>query len=120
MAGPPASRAMSATTAARLPPALSPATATRRPSIPSSPACATTQRVAAHASSTAARAVGGEVFDRADLRRRRSRSRAGFAEELSGVLGRQRVVGGPSRLDDEVDHFLGLGIEGHGTLSFSG
>src|SRR6266566_5063621 len=46
-AGPPASRAMSATTAARLPPALSPATATRRLSIPSSPACATTQRVAA-------------------------------------------------------------------------
>src|SRR4030095_7165776 len=38
MAGPPASRAMSATTAARLPPALSPATATRRAAPPRRPA----------------------------------------------------------------------------------
>jgi hypothetical protein len=64
--------------------------------------------------------VGGEVFDRADLRRCRRRGRTGLAEQLSGVLGRQRVVGGTPRLDDKIDHFLGLGIEGHGTLSCSG
>src|SRR5215472_13272014 len=52
--GPPASRARSATTAARLPPALSPATTTRSGSAPSSSAWAAAQVVAAHASSTAA------------------------------------------------------------------
>ena len=52
--GPPASRASCATTAVRLPPAESPAMASRSGSAPSSPACAATHCVAAQASSTAA------------------------------------------------------------------
>ena len=52
--GAPASRASNATTAARFPPALSPPTASRCTSAPRWPAFATTQRVAAQASSAAA------------------------------------------------------------------
>ena len=47
MAGPPRSRAMSVTAAARFPPALSPPTAIRRASTPNDAACLETYAVAA-------------------------------------------------------------------------
>src|SRR5262249_30898038 len=64
-------------------------------------------------------ALGRDVLDGADLRRRGRRGGARLAEQLARVLGRQRVVRRAPRLDDQLDDFLDLRIEGHGVLLYA-
>ena len=108
MGGPPRSRARRATTAARLPPALSPATASRAGSAPSSAAWSATHVVTASQSSTAA---GIRVFGRQAVVHAHHHGRdAGGQPVTGGVVGGDVADDPPAPV--EVDHHRKGGLGG--------
>ena len=114
-AGPPASRARNAHTAARLPPALSPPTATRAGSPPNSAACATVHWSALPAvvERRRKRMLGREpVVDRHDDRARRVGELAGDDVELLDAADHP-----PAAVEDDEDRQVRFGrrpVHAHG------